>query len=60
VGQPRGTQRYLPTQTTDENALIQAIVALAAEHGRYDYRRFTALSQEAGNGSMMVYAFGCD
>jgi len=48
VGQPRGTQRYIPTQAVDEDALTRAIVALAAEYGRYGYRRITALLQEAG------------
>ena len=48
VGQPRGTQRYLPTQSADEDALTKAIVALAAEYGRYGYRRITALLNEAG------------
>ena len=48
VGQPRGTQRYLPTQAADEDALTQAIIALAAEYGRYGYRRITALLNEAG------------
>ena len=31
VRQPGGTQRYIPIQTADEDALTQAIVALAAE-----------------------------
>jgi len=48
LGQPRGTQRYLPTQAADEDALTQAIVALASEYGRYGYRRITALLNEAG------------
>lgn len=48
LGQPRGTQRYLPTQAADEDALTQALVALAAEYGRYGYRRITTLLQEAG------------
>jgi len=48
VGQPRGTQRYIPTQVVDEDALTQAIVALAAEYGRYGCRRITALLQESG------------
>jgi hypothetical protein len=43
VGQPRGTQRYLPTQAADEDALTQAIVALAAEYGRYGYRRIPTM-----------------
>ena len=48
VGQPRATQRYVPTQRADEDRLTQAIVALAAEYGRYGYRRVTALLQERG------------
>jgi len=35
VGQPRGTQRYQPTQRDDEDQLTKAIVALASEYGRY-------------------------
>ena len=48
VGQPRGMQRYLPTQAANEDALTQAIIALAAEYGRYGYRRITALLNAAG------------
>jgi putative transposase len=48
VKQPRGTQRYRPTQRDDEDALTQAIVALASQYGRYGYRRITALLQRAG------------
>jgi putative transposase len=48
LGQPRGTQRYRPTQREDEDALTQAIVALASQYGRYGYRRITALLQRAG------------
>jgi putative transposase len=44
----RGTQRYLPMQRTDENALTEAIVELATEYGRYGYRRITALLQARG------------
>ena len=44
----RGTQRYQPAHHTDEDALTQAIIALASEYGRYGYRRITALLQEAG------------
>jgi putative transposase len=46
--QPRGTQRYQPTQRADEDQLTQAIVALASQYGRYGYRRITALLQHAG------------
>ena len=48
VGQPRGTQRYHPTQRNDEEPLTQAILALASEYGRYGYRRITALLRQAG------------
>jgi putative transposase len=48
LGQPRGTQRYRPTQREDEDALTQAIVTLASQYGRYGYRRITALLQRAG------------
>jgi len=48
VHQPRGTQRYQPTQRNDEDRLTQAIIALASQYGRYGYRRITALLQQAG------------
>jgi len=46
--QPRGTQRYQLQRRVDEDALTQAIVALASEYGRYGYRRITALLRAAG------------
>lgn len=48
VCQPRGTQRYQPTQHNDEDQLTQAILALASEYGRYGYRRITALLKQSG------------
>ena len=48
VKQPRGTQRYRPTQRDDEDTLTQAIVTLASQYGRYGYRRITALLKRAG------------
>lgn len=48
VDQPRGTQRYQPTQRDDEDALTRAIIALATHYGRYGYRRITIKLQEAG------------
>jgi putative transposase len=48
VNQPRGTQRYQPTQRDDEDALTRAIIALASQYGRYGYRRITAVLREAG------------
>ena len=48
VGQPRGTQRYVPTLKPDEDALTRNIVYLASEYGRYGYRRVTAMLNENG------------
>ncbi|HEX4500872.1 MAG TPA: IS3 family transposase [Scandinavium sp.] len=48
VNQWRGTQRYLPTQRVDEDALTRDIVTLASQYGRYGYRRITALLRTAG------------
>ena len=48
VGQPRGTQRYSVILRADEDALTQAVIALAAQYGRYGYRRITSLLQNAG------------
>jgi transposase InsO family protein len=48
VHQPRGTQRYQPTQRNDEDALTRAIITLADQYGRYGYRRITILLQQAG------------
>ena len=48
VNQPRGTQRYQPTQREDEDQLTQAIISLASQYGRYGYRRITALLKRAG------------
>ena len=48
VGQPRGTQRYVPTLKPDEDELTRDIVFLASEYGRYGYRRVTALLNAGG------------
>jgi len=48
VHQPRGTQRYRPTQRNDEDALTRAIIALASPYGRYGYRRITIKLKQAG------------
>jgi len=48
LGQWRGTQRYMPTQRNDEDALTRAIIELASRYGRYGYRRVTALLKAAG------------
>ncbi len=50
VGQPRGTQRYVPTlkPDKDKDELTRNIVFLASEYGRYGYRRVTALLNAGG------------
>jgi putative transposase len=48
LGQWRGTQRYEPDLRLDEDALTREVIALAAQYGRYGYRRITALLQRAG------------
>lgn len=48
ANQPRGTQRYQPTQRDDEDALTRAIITLASQYGRYGYRRITAELNKAG------------
>ncbi|MGA8036390.1 MAG: IS3 family transposase [Candidatus Acidiferrales bacterium] len=48
VKQWRGTQRYVPIQRVDEDALTRAIITLASEYGRYGYRRITALLRATG------------
>ena len=48
VGQARATQRYVPRESPDEQALIARMVALATRFGRYGYRRVTALLRQEG------------
>jgi hypothetical protein len=48
VKQPRGTQRYRPTQRDDEDALTRAIITLASQYGRFGYRRITVELRTAG------------
>jgi putative transposase len=48
LGQPRSTQRYEPRLSDDEPLLVQRIVELASEYGRYGYRRITALLRQEG------------
>ena len=51
VNQPRGTQRYQPTQRDDEDALTRAVIELASQYGRYGYRR-RVLPVEAANSAV--------
>ena len=46
--QPRSSQRYVALLADDEGALVERIVALATQYGRYGYRRVTALLRREG------------
>ena len=48
LGQPRSTQRYNTGTSGDEERLVQRIVELARDYGRYGYRRIMALLREEG------------
>ena len=48
VGQARATERYVPRESSDEQALRARIVALATRFGRYGYRRVAALLSREG------------
>jgi hypothetical protein len=47
LGQRRSTQRKVPCGADDEQALTEEIIARAKQHGRYGYRRVTALLRDA-------------
>jgi transposase InsO family protein len=48
LGQSRSTQRYEVLVADDEAAVVERVVALASEYGRYGYRRVTALLRSEG------------
>jgi putative transposase len=48
--QHRAVQRYQPKPKADEQALTEAIIALASQYGRYGYRRITAMLRQQGWG----------
>jgi len=48
LGQHRSTQRKKLTKPDDEAALTADITSLATQHGRYGYRRITAMLRQRG------------
>ncbi|MCK4431433.1 MAG: IS3 family transposase [Candidatus Aminicenantes bacterium] len=46
--QPRSTQRHVRKIPEDEERLMERVVALAGQYGRYGYRRITALLRNEG------------
>jgi putative transposase len=48
LNQPRSTQRHVFKKDDDEVRLVERIIALSSQYGRYGYRRITALLQNEG------------
>ena len=48
LGQPRSTNRYKKAPNKEEEQLVERIIFLASEYGRYGYRRITALLKNEG------------
>jgi len=48
LDQPRSTQHHVRKVPEDEELLIEQVVALASQYGRYGYRRITALLRNEG------------
>jgi putative transposase len=48
LGQPRSTQRHVRKVPENEEFLVQRVVELASQYGRYGYRRITALLKYEG------------
>lgn len=48
VGQPRTTQRYVPTKPVTDRPLVGAMIELARQHPRYGYRRIHAMLNTDG------------
>ena len=48
IEQARKTQRRMPYAKDEEMRLVERIIALATQYGRYGYRRITALLNQEG------------
>ena len=48
LGQHRSTQRRVPRGRADEERLVEDMIELARQYGRYGYRRVAALLRDAG------------
>ena len=48
LGQPLSTQRHIRKVAEDEERLVERIIDLASQYGRYGYRRITALLRNEG------------
>jgi hypothetical protein len=54
ANQPRGTQRNRAIRREDEDALTQAIIQLASQHGRYGYRGSKAAGIPPRHGNRLM------
>ena len=50
IGQPRATQRYIPTTNEAKERLRARVIELAKEYGRYGYRKITSMLNNEGWG----------
>ena len=48
LGQYRSTQRHAPKSREDEQRLVEDMIELARQYGRYGYRRIAVLLRDAG------------
>ena len=48
LGQPRSTQRRQRHVPSDEPRLVERMIELASQYGRYGYRRVTAMLRDEG------------
>ncbi len=48
LGQHRTTQRHVPRGREDEERLVEDMIELTRQYGRYGYRRIAALLRDAG------------
>jgi putative transposase len=48
IGQHRSTQRHKPVDRSDEDRMVEDMIALTKDYGRYGYRRIHALLIKAG------------
>lgn len=48
LGQPRSNQRHVRKVPEDEEPLVERIVSLVSQYGRYGYRRITAVLRNEG------------
>ncbi len=51
LGQPRSTQRHVRKVPDEEEQLVERIVSLASQYGRYGYRQLLSAKNEPTMGT---------